>query len=99
MALAKMTEITEKCWEKLDVNANQMMCATSRMVVKRKGANNPVVISCTLLPYDKQFELSETLLDAISVTVKLNHPHCAKFCVLGGGACSSSQDKKLKPNS
>jgi hypothetical protein len=21
-------------------------------------------------------------------TVKLNHPHCAKFCVLGGGSCS-----------
>jgi hypothetical protein len=20
--------------------------------------------------------------------VKLNHPHCAKFCVLGGGSCS-----------
>jgi hypothetical protein len=22
-------------------------------------------------------------------TVKLCHPHCAKFCVLGGGACSA----------
>ena len=20
--------------------------------------------------------------------VKLNHPHCARFCVLGGGSCS-----------
>jgi len=84
-------EITEKCWEKLDVNANQMMCATSRMVVKRKGANKPVIISCTLLPYEEQFELSESLSDAIKCTVKLNHRHCARFCVLGGGACGSSQ--------
>jgi len=22
--------------------------------------------------------------------VKLNHPHCARFCVLGGGSCSRS---------
>lgn len=83
-------EITENCWEELGVNANQIMCATSRMVVKRRGAIKPVVISCTLLPYDKQFELSESLSDAIGVTVKLNHPHCAKFCVLGGGGCGSS---------
>jgi hypothetical protein len=36
---------------------------------------------------DKQFELGRTLKDA-HVGVPLNHPHCAKFCVLGGGACS-----------
>ena len=28
-----------------------------------------------------------TLADAAG-PVSLNHPHCAKFCVLGGGACS-----------
>jgi len=27
------------------------------------------------------------LADSVGV-VRLNHPHCAKFCVLGGGACS-----------
>ncbi|MBT3397024.1 MAG: radical SAM protein, partial [Alphaproteobacteria bacterium] len=42
---------------------------------------------CTLLPYDKAFELGQGLAQA-SKTVQLNHPHCAKFCVLGGASCS-----------
>jgi hypothetical protein len=57
------------------------------MVVKRKGADRPAVVACTLLPYDAQFELGPTLADA-AAWVPLNHPHCAKFCVLGGGSCS-----------
>ena len=61
--------------------------ASARMVVKRKGETRPAVVACTLLPYDQQFELGATLAEA-SVDVKLNHPHCAKFCVLGGGSCS-----------
>jgi hypothetical protein len=63
------------------------MCASARMIVKRKGAARPAVVACTLLPYDPQFELGETLADSVGA-VPLNHPHCAKFCVLGGAACS-----------
>ena len=80
-------EITDKCWSILGVDPNDIMCATSRMVVKRKGAEHPAVVACTLLPYDDQFELGATLGEA-RTEVALNHPHCAKFCVLGGGACS-----------
>jgi uncharacterized Fe-S cluster-containing radical SAM superfamily protein len=80
-------EITTSCWSKLDVDPAAMMCATSRMVVRRKGAARPVVLPCTLIPYDAAFEMGETLAGARS-TVKLNHPHCASFCVLGGGSCS-----------
>ncbi len=80
-------EITEKCWSILGVDPAGMMCATSRMVAKRKGAARPVVLSCTLLAYDPQFEHGHTLAEAQG-TVKLNHPHCARFCVLGGGSCS-----------
>jgi len=80
-------EITEACWGILGVSPDAMMCATSRMVVKRKGEPSPVVLPCTLLPYDTQFELGTTLAEA-SNAVHLNHPHCAKFCVLGGGSCS-----------
>jgi uncharacterized Fe-S cluster-containing radical SAM superfamily protein len=80
-------EITEACWGILHKNPDAMMCASSRMVVKRKGAAEPAVLACTLLPYDTQFELGRTLAEA-SGAVKLNHPHCAKFCVLGGGSCS-----------
>ena len=65
-----------------------MMCAYSRMVVKRKGADAPTVLACTLLPYSDEFELGTTLEDA-EQDVMLNHPHCAKFCVLGGASCSA----------
>ena len=57
------------------------------MVVKRKGRSQCSVIACTLLPDDAQFELGATLVEA-QRSVQLNHPHCAKFCVLGGAACS-----------
>ena len=84
---ADVPEIAEACWSTLGVSPHAMMCASSRMVVKRKGADAPVVVPCTLLPYDKRFEMGETLAQAHG-SVALNHPHCAKFCVLGGGACS-----------
>ncbi len=86
-AQVDVPEITDACWGILGVDPDAMMCATSRMVVKRKGAAAPVVVPCTLLAYDHQFEMGETLAGAAG-KVKLNHPHCAKFCVLGGGSCS-----------
>ena len=85
---AEVPEITTECWGILNKSPNDMMCATSRMVVKRKGADRPAVLACTLLAYDEQFELGNTLADAEG-SVSLNHPHCAKFCVLGGASCSA----------
>ncbi len=87
-ARADVPEITVDCWRILSKSPDDMMCATSRMVVKRKGAPAPSVVACTLLPYDPQFELGPTLRSAME-PVKLNHPHCAKFCVLGGGSCKA----------
>jgi uncharacterized Fe-S cluster-containing radical SAM superfamily protein len=84
---ADVPEITEACWGILGKSPEGVMCASSRMIVKRKGAAHSAVIACTLLPYDPQFELGRTLAEAAGA-VPLNHPHCAKFCVLGGGACS-----------
>ena len=80
-------EITTACWSILDVNPADMMCSSSRMVVKHRGDKNPSIQACTLLAYDQQFNLGETLKEA-SRPVPLNHRFCAKFCVLGGGACS-----------
>ena len=80
-------EISTECWQILGVSPNNMMCASSRMVVKRKGDTKPSVMACTLLAYDQRFNLGTTLEEA-SQSVQLNHPHCAKFCVLGGGSCS-----------
>jgi sulfatase maturation enzyme AslB (radical SAM superfamily) len=89
-------EITTACWDILGKSPSDVMCASSRMVVKRKGAAKPAVLPCTLLPYDPQFEMGATLHDSAQAdggaftngAVKLNHPHCAKFCVLGGASCS-----------
>jgi hypothetical protein len=84
---ADVAEITDACWAILDVAPASMMCASSRMVVKARGAARPHVVACTLLPYDPQFALGPTLTDAAR-EVPLNHPHCARFCVLGGASCS-----------
>ncbi|MDU8945041.1 radical SAM protein [Ovoidimarina sediminis] len=85
---ADVPEITTACWGILNKRPEDVMCASSRMVVKRKGAARPVVVACTLLPYEPEFELGETLAEAEG-EVALNHPHCAKFCVLGGASCSA----------
>ncbi len=84
----EVPEITTACWDILGKSPRDVMCATSRMVVKRRGADQPVVLACTLLPYNPEFELGTTLADAEG-EVALNHPHCAKFCVLGGASCSA----------
>jgi len=94
---ADVPEITTACWGILHKSPSEVMCASSRMVVRRKGAAHPVVLPCTLLPYDPAFEMGTTLAEAAgadggmfaSGAVKLCHPHCAKFCVLGGGSCSA----------
>jgi len=89
-------EITPACWGILKKSPDDMMCATSRMVVKRKDAVTPAVLPCTLLPYDERFEMGQTLAKSATAdggmfdrgAVKLAHPHCSRFCVLGGGSCS-----------
>ncbi len=85
---AEVPEISDACWGILKVAPAAMMCASARMVVKRKGAEAPSVIACTLLPHEAEFELAARLTDSLT-PVALNHPHCAKFCVLGGGSCSA----------
>jgi MoaA/NifB/PqqE/SkfB family radical SAM enzyme len=80
-------EITTSCWGILRKSPDDVMCASARMVVKRKDADAPAVLACTLIPYDQRFELGRTLKEA-SGAVSLNHPYCASFCVLGGASCS-----------
>lgn len=81
-------EITTACWDILGVSPHTMMCSSSRMVVRRKGDPSPCVLACTLLWDDDQFETGKTLTESLD-PVALNHPHCAKFCVLGGASCSA----------
>jgi len=84
----EVPEITTDCWGILKTSPDAVMCSSSRMVVKRKGADKPAVLACTLLPYSPEFEMGTSLAEA-ERDVALNHPHCAKFCVLGGASCSA----------
>ncbi|MDP1554228.1 MAG: radical SAM protein [Hyphomonas sp.] len=82
-------EITTACWGILNKTPESIMCASQRMVVRRKGAASPRVLACTLLVDDPAFDLGSTLAEATAAPVKLNHPWCASFCVLGGASCSA----------
>jgi uncharacterized Fe-S cluster-containing radical SAM superfamily protein len=83
-------EITPACWSILKVSPDGIMCANARMVVKRKGAEGPTVLACTLLPYEERFELGSNLAEA-SAPVYLAHKYCATFCVLGGATCGAAR--------
>ncbi|GGI78264.1 hypothetical protein GCM10007973_13730 [Polymorphobacter multimanifer] len=87
-AQADVPEISTGCWEILGTSPDAQMCATSRMVVKRRGAAAPVVLACTLIADHPGFEMGSTLAEATRAG-PLNHPHCARFCVLGGASCSN----------
>ena len=87
-AAKDIAEITTACWDILGKSPADIMCSTSRMVVHRKGEEAPRVAACTLIPYDPGFDMGATLEEA-SGDVSLNHPHCARFCVLGGASCSA----------
>ena len=83
-----VAEITTACWDILGKSPADIMCASSRMVVHRKGESAPRVVACTLIPHDPGFDLGASLAEARG-DVALNHPHCARFCVLGGASCSA----------
>lgn len=94
---ADAPEITEGCWDILGLSPDDMMCSNSRMVVKRKGETEIKILPCTLIPFRADFEMGSTLEQSFAIdggmfdkgAVKLCHVHCAKFCVLGGGSCST----------
>lgn len=86
---SEVPEITTECWDILQIAPQDQMCAGERMIVKPKGGKCQVQ-ACTLLPYQKEFCTGVTLKESMTKRIYLNHPHCAKFCVLGGASCSST---------
>ncbi len=80
-------EISAASWQALRSRGREVMCATARMVVHRKGEAAPRVAACTLLPYAPGFDLGGSLAEAAGA-VTLNHPYCARFCVFGAASCS-----------
>ena len=79
-------EITEACWGILKNRPTSVMCASphGREAQGRRAPGRRRLHPAALR---SAFELGETLADSVGA-VRLNHPHCAKFCVLGGAACS-----------
>ncbi|MBR71557.1 MAG: radical SAM protein [Rhodospirillaceae bacterium] len=80
-------KITKNCLDILDISIDKIMCARSRMIVKKRESQETVVMPCTLIPYEKNFELGSTLTKA-NKDITLNHPNCSSFCILGGGSCN-----------
>ena len=81
-------EITTECWDILSVSPKNLMCSSSRMIVKRKEDNKIHIVTCTLIPYENDFSYGYKLKDSFKRTY-LNHPNCSKFCVIGGASCSN----------
>ena len=90
-------EITTRCWAILKKSPGDMMCASSRMVIKRRGAraaDRGPVHADRLRPGFRDGSHPGVASEAdggmfAAGAVKLCHPHCSKFCVLGGGSCSA----------
>ncbi|MFT6070761.1 MAG: sulfatase maturation enzyme AslB (radical SAM superfamily) [Bacteriovoracaceae bacterium] len=89
-AMEDVPEITVDCWGILKKTPAMQMCSSERMIVKKKGSEKAQVQACTLLAYDEEFNMGSTLEESFK-PVYLNHPFCAKFCVLGGASCSSTE--------
>lgn len=80
-------EITDACWSITGVKPETMMCSSSRMVVRRRGSHAATILACTLITETPEFELGRRIEDTLD-PISLNHPHCSRFCVLGGASCS-----------
>lgn len=79
--------ITEDCmtrYQTPDTRAS-FMCNFSKMVVKRDGRMR--VVACTLVDDDPDYEMGETLTDAMAIRVMLRHHRCFS-CFKYGASCS-----------
>ena len=68
---------------------------SSQRFLEMKGLNNDLPFYvCEYRPVEAidmermRRQLASNLAGALGA-VALNHPHCAKFCVLGGASCSA----------
>ena len=85
---ADVPEITEACWGILGKSPDERdvrQLAHGRQAQGRRAVRRSSPARCCLTI--RGSSSGRTLAEA-SGAVPLNHPHCAKFCVLGGGACS-----------
>ena len=79
--------ITESCMTtyKTEETRNEMMCAFSKMVVKKDGKMR--VYACTLVDDDEDYDLGGSLSEAMKIRVMLKHHRCYT-CFANGASCS-----------
>jgi MoaA/NifB/PqqE/SkfB family radical SAM enzyme len=88
-AHADTPEITENCmttYHSAETRA-RFMCAFSKMVVKRDGRMR--VYACTLVDDDRDYDLGDSLAEAMPARVMLRHHRCFS-CFAHGASCSET---------
>lgn len=80
-------EISADCMTRYHTEATRraFMCAFSKMVVKRAGRMR--VYACTLVDDDRDYELGDTLAEAMPRRIMLRHHRCYA-CFRYGASCS-----------
>jgi uncharacterized Fe-S cluster-containing radical SAM superfamily protein len=86
-ALAQVPHITENCMTtyKDESSRAAFMCNYSKMVLKTNGRVR--VYACTLVDDDMDYDLAETLTEAMKVRVMMKHHRCYS-CFACGASCS-----------
>lgn len=79
--------ITESCMRiyKTEATRKEMMCAFSKMVVKKDGRMR--IYACTLDDDDEEYDLGGSLSEAMKIRVMLKHHRCYT-CFANGTSCS-----------
>jgi sulfatase maturation enzyme AslB (radical SAM superfamily) len=79
--------ITESCMTtyKTEEQRDGFMCNFSKMVVKKGGRMR--VYACTLVDDDEDYDLGESLSEAMDIRVMLKHHRCYT-CFANGASCS-----------
>ena len=86
-ATADVPEISEGCWDLLGVSPASVMCASSRMIIRRKGAAAPVVVACTLIPSTTASSLARRWAQR-GARRQPQPPALRALLHLGGASCS-----------
>ncbi|GAB4372928.1 MAG: hypothetical protein Kow0042_16500 [Calditrichia bacterium] len=98
---AEVPAITENCMTtyKDERTRAEFMCNYSKMVVKMEGKTR--VYACTLVDDDPDFDLGESLTEAMNFRIMLKHHRCYS-CFAAGASCSeldlSEENMRQKAN-
>ncbi|MBF0352048.1 MAG: radical SAM protein [SAR324 cluster bacterium] len=87
-SFAEVPPISENCirtYKKEESSRARFMCYSSKMVLKKQEKMK--VYACTLVDDDPDYDLGETLTEAMKIRVMLKHHRCYS-CFAYGASCS-----------